>query len=33
LGRSGMGLGEIRDGLAQTVFVSGVDIATYIDAE
>jgi 3-oxoadipate enol-lactonase len=28
-----MGLGEIRDGLAQTVSVSGVDMATYIDGE
>jgi 3-oxoadipate enol-lactonase len=28
-----MGLGEIRDGLAQTASVSGVDISTYIDGE
>ena len=28
-----MGLGEIRDGLAQTVSLSGVDIATYVDGE
>jgi 3-oxoadipate enol-lactonase len=28
-----MGLGEIRDGLTQTVSLSGVDIATYVDGE
>ena len=28
-----MGLGEIRDGLAQTVSFSGVDIATYVKGE
>jgi 3-oxoadipate enol-lactonase len=28
-----MGLGEIRDGLAQTVSLSGVDIAAYVDGE
>jgi 3-oxoadipate enol-lactonase len=28
-----MGLGEIRHGLDQTVSVSGVDIATYVDGE
>jgi 3-oxoadipate enol-lactonase len=28
-----MGLREIRDGLAQTVSLSGVDIATYVDGE